>query len=216
MQEYRNRFLERLVAQDVGGSMEVIETALTAGIPADKILLMIVSSAMDEIGQRQANQEITLSEVFVTANIGEMAIERLLTQMPQRPVPVGTVVIGTIQGDYHSMGRKIVSSFLRVASFRVIDLGSNVVPSRFVDTAVAEHASVICASALLLHTAENIKEIRRLIDERNLNRWVKLVVGGAAFNLDRQLYRTVGADATAPNALGAVACVRILSRGAGQ
>jgi methanogenic corrinoid protein MtbC1 len=68
-------------------------------------------------------------------------------------------------------------------------------------------------SALLLHTAEKIKEIRQLLDERHLSPRIKLAVGGAAFNIDRELARTVGADGTALNALGAVAYVRSLQGG---
>lgn len=215
MQEYRNRFFEKLVAQDIAGSMEVIDAALGARLPANHILAQVVTSAMERIGQMQTDQQVTLSEVFVIASISDMAIDRLLSVMPERPLSLGTVVLGTIQGDYHSLGRKIVGSFLRLASYRVIDLGASVAPERFVETAVTEHAFAICVSALLLHTAENIKKIRCLLDERGLNRRIKLVVGGAAFSLDRELARTVGADSTAINAYGATACLRNLAWRAG-
>jgi trimethylamine corrinoid protein len=207
---YRQQFFDKLVNQDIAGGATVIESAIASGAPPETILLEVVSSAMDEIGRMQANQEITLSEIYVIAKIAEKAINRLLGAMPKSPPSAGTVAIGTVAGDYHGLGRKIVGSFLRAAGFRVHDLGVSVPSKDFVNTAVAMDASVICASALLLHTAEKVREIRTLLHERGLEDKIKLVAGGAAFNFDRELYRALGADATALNASDAVTVVRQL------
>ncbi len=212
MIDYQKQFFERVMAKDMPGSMRVIDAALAGGtLSPDKILLTVVSGAMDQVGKLQLNQAITLSEVFMMAAIGDAAIDRLLPEMPDLPYLGGTVVLGSAEGDYHSLGRKIVGSFLRVAGFKVVDLGASVSAATFVDRACEEQAFVIGVSALLLHTAEKIKEVRSLLDERRLSGQIKLVVGGAAFNFDRQMVRQVGADGMALNALGAVAAVRSLS-----
>jgi len=216
---YREQFLDRLLVQDLQGGIAVIDAAIQAGFPPKTILLKVVSPAMDHIGTMQANREITLSEVFVVARISDAAIDRLVRVLDSRSgqtledATAQAVIVGSAEGDYHSLGRKIVCSFLRMGRFRVIDLGASVSAQRFVDATMAEQAPVICVSALLLHTAERVKEIRALLHERSLEDQIKLVVGGAVFNIDRELYRLVGADATAVNAPGAVTVVRSLIRG---
>jgi methanogenic corrinoid protein MtbC1 len=210
--DYQKQFFDRLVAKDMAGSMRIINAALEDGtLSADTILLTIVSAAMDQVGRMQLNQMVTLSEVYMMAAIGDSAIDRLLQELPELPHTGGTVVLGSAEGDYHSLGRKIVGSFLRVGGFRVVDLGASVPAATFVDRACEEDAFVIGVSALLLHTAEKIKEVRDLLDERRLSSQIKLMVGGAAFNFDRQMVRQVGADGMALNALGAVAAVRSLN-----
>lgn len=212
MIDYQKQFFDRLVAKDMAGSMRIINAALEDGtLSADTILLTVVSAAMDQIGRMQLNQMVTLSEVFMMAAIGDAAIDRLLQELPELPYTGGTVILGSAEGDYHSLGRKIVGSFLRVGGFKVIDLGPSVPAAAFVDRACEEGAFVIGVSALLLHTAEKIKEVRDLLDERRLSGQIKLMVGGAAFNFDRHMVRQVGADGMALNALGAVAAVRSLS-----
>ncbi len=208
---FRQRFFDRLVSQDVAGGARVIEEALRASIPPEQILLKVVNSSMDEIGRMQENREITLSEIYTVARIGDQAINRLTELMPVTPEPIGVVVIGTAWGDYHGLGRKIVSSFLRAAGLIVHDLGMSVPSARFVDAAVERGASVICVSALLLHTAARIREVRAILRQRGLEHRIRLVAGGAALNFDRRLFRELGADATAPNGAEAALVVSHLA-----
>lgn len=204
---YYDRFFDLLVGQQVEQSIAAVEEAIEAGIAPQTILLEVVCPAMDEVGRMQANREITLSEIYAISRIGEAAINRLVSFLSEPPEPVGTVVIGTVAGDYHGMGRNIVAAFLRMAGFEVHDLGMSVPSQTFVDKALALNAGAICASALLLHTAEKITEIRGIMRERGIEDRVKLIAGGAPFNFDPELYRTLGADATAPNASDAVEVV---------
>lgn len=94
-----------------------------------------------------------------------------------------------------------------MAGFQVYELGVNVPSATFVDTALEKGASVICASTLLLHTMDQIRAIHDILAERKLTDSIKLVVGGAPFNFDSQLYKTVHADATAINASDAIEAV---------
>ena len=128
--------------------------------------------------------------------------------MPFPPQAEHALVIGTVAGDYHGLGRKIVAIFLRVAGFQVYDLGMSVSSAVMVDEALKVGAGVICASGLLLHTVEKVSEVRTILQARGLEDRIKLVVGGAPFNFDPQLYRSLGADAYAVNAVDAVRVVR--------
>ncbi len=207
---YRELFAEMLVNQNIQGGIGAIEWSINSGVSPESILLEVISAAMDEIGRLQAHQEITLSEIYMIAKIADLAIERVLHLMPRQATPAGIVVIGTVAGDYHGLGRKIVASFLRAAGFEVHDLGLSVSSVKFVRSAADLGASIICASALLLHTAVNVQDIRTTLRECGLENEIKLVVGGAAFNFDKELYRTLGADATAVNASDAVTVIRQL------
>jgi methanogenic corrinoid protein MtbC1 len=204
---YRDRFFDALANMDAPSARSVIAEALNADIPPGTIILEVFCSVMERFGEMQANQEITLSEIYAIAKIGQATIDQLMALLPASAHTSGTVVIGTIVGDFHGMGAKIVGIFLRMAGFEVHDLGINVPGVTFVDTAVAQNASIICASTLLLHTMDQIRTIHDILEERKLTDSIKLVVGGAPFNFDPELYKTVNADATAINASDAIETV---------
>ncbi len=204
---YQERFFDTLANMDASGARHVIDDAIEAGIPPGTIMLEVFCTVMEKFGEMQANQEITLSEIYAIARIGQATIEQLMSLLPATTHTAGTVVVGTIVGDFHGMGAKIVGIFLRMAGFEVHDLGINVPSATFVDTAVAQNASIICASTLLLHTMDQIRTIHDILDERQLTNKIKLIVGGAPFNFDPELYKTVHADATAINASDAIETV---------
>lgn len=204
---YRERYFDALANMDAMASKQIIQEAIDAAIPPGTIMLEIFCSVMDRFGELQANQEITLSEIYAIARIGQATIEQLMVFLPETTYTSGTVVIGTIAGDFHGMGAKIVATFLRMAGFHVHELGVNVPSTAFVDAAIEKEASVICASTLLLHTMDQIKAIHNILAERQLTNRIKLIVGGAPFNFDSELYKTVHADATAINASDAIEAV---------
>jgi methylmalonyl-CoA mutase cobalamin-binding domain/chain len=208
---YRDRFFDTLANMDAPGARSVIEEALKAGIPPGTIILEVFCSVMDKFGEMQANLEITLSEIYAIARIGQTTIEHLMSLLPTTTQTAGTVITGTIAGDFHGMGAKIVAIFLRMAGFEVHELGVNVPAATFVDTAVEKNASVICASTLLLHKMDQIRAIHDILDERQLTHRIKLAVGGAPFNFDPELYKTVNADATGINASDAIEVVSQLA-----
>ena len=208
---YAGEFFDAMMGLDAPGAKQVIQTALAADVAPEAIVLDIFCPAMDRFGVLQANQEITLSEIYAVARIGDNVLDQLMPLMPKSKRIAGTVVVGTVAGDFHGMGAKIVGTFLRMAGFVVHELGINVPAAAFVNTAVEKGASVICASTLLLHTLDRIREIRHLLQERQLEERIKLVVGGAPFNFDDQLYKTVHADATAVNAMDAIEVVSQLT-----
>jgi len=117
------------------------------------------------------------------------------------PVKKGAVIIGNIEDDFHSLGRKMVSIFLKSAGWEIIDLGNDVPAKDFVDKAEKTGALFIAVSAMMYSTAMNIKKVREEIDRRGLNGKIKLAAGGAVFRLRPELLEEVGGDGTAGNAI---------------
>jgi methylmalonyl-CoA mutase cobalamin-binding domain/chain len=111
--------------------------------------------------------------------------------------------MGNIEDDYHSLGRKLVTIFLRTAGWRVIDLGNDVRAEEFVDAAVANEAKIIGVSAMMLTTAKNIRNVRHEIDSRGFSGSIKLAVGGAIFKMRPELVVEVGGDGTVASAVDA-------------
>lgn len=210
---YQMQYLDALTRQNIGAGIRVIRNAIEDEIPPEDILAQVIDAAMTKVRQLYLNKEVTLTEIYVTARISERAVLRVMDVMDTPMVSEGTVVIGTMYGDHHGLGSKIVSMLLQAACFDTHHLGLSVSSTEFVDAAVRSGASIICVSTLLLHTAENVSEVRQLLRERRLENQIKLVVGGAPFNFDDRLYLEVGADATARNAAEAVATVRSLVEG---
>ncbi|MDZ7269333.1 MAG: cobalamin-dependent protein [candidate division KSB1 bacterium] len=202
-------FLACLENLDRQRAEEMTRQALSAGDDPEQLLTQMILPAMDSIAQKQRNKEIVVAQIFVMAKIIETCINMILIELPIKPRKLGTVVIGTPMGDYHGLGKKLVATFLRLADFEVMDLGLSVNRYDFVNMAIAFNAKVICVSALLLHTALGIRQIREELDSRQ-HRDIKLVVGGALFNFNPKLKDKYGADAMASNAMDAVRVVKHL------
>ncbi len=123
------------------------------------------------------------------------------------------MVIGTAKGDFHGLGKRIVAAFLKAAGFVVVDLGLSVPAEAFVGAALEEGARLIAVSALMADTALGLREVRQEMERRKAED-VRLLVGGAPFRFNSDLYRLMGADATAPNAYEAARVARTLFEGA--
>jgi len=114
-------------------------------------------------------------------------------------------VLGNAEDDYHGLGRRLVSAFLRVGGWKVVDLGYDVLPEAFVDAALREGARVVGVSAMMLTNAKNILRVRKEIDRRGLSSSLKLAVGGAVFVMRPELVAEVGGDGSADTAMEAPA-----------
>ncbi len=207
---YRTQFLDALLALDQPRAQRAIQDALAEHLPAQELIDRVVNTALEDVRAKQTNLDITLSRMYIMARIVEDALNRLLLAVPRPPEPLGTVVIGTARGDYHGLGRRLVATFLRVAGFKVVDLGISIENAQFVNMAVSVKARAILVSALLIHTAEELIGIREILRARDLDDEIKFIVGGAPFNFDPEFWQQVGADAMARNATDAVAVVRRL------
>lgn len=189
----------------------LIQKALDNGEDATFITTHILERTVEAIGKEQINRLVPLSEIYVNGRIIEACMDILLPllEKDQKKEKLGKIVIGNAFGDYHALGRQIISTFLRMAGFDVTDLGLSVPNEKFVETAKEMKANLICVSALILHTAEEIANLRDLLDKKGLKH-VKILVGGAPFYFEPRLVQMVKADAMALNGIDAIKAAKEL------
>lgn len=169
--------------------------------------LHVLEPALMLIGEKwETSEDISLAQAYVAAKVAGDFMTRSAESKPavhEDQSRKGTVVIGNIEDDYHSLGRNMVSIFLKKDGWVVHDLGNDVLASEFVDQAVEHQADIIAVSAMMYSTAMNIIKVREALKDKNLEHKIKLVVGGAVFKLRPELVKEVGGDGTAPNAIKA-------------
>ncbi|MBF0407911.1 MAG: cobalamin-dependent protein [Candidatus Riflebacteria bacterium] len=176
----------------------------------------ILDPVLEEIGQLWGGEKISLAAGYLTGKIAEETYLKILDNQEIIVKPKGCAIIGNVEDDFHSLGRRLVGIFLKNAGWNAVDLGNDVSAKTFVDSAVEHNASVIGASAMMFTTAENIIKIRNEIDERGLTSRIKLAVGGAVFKMRPELVAEVGGDGTALSALDAPALFEKLTGQTGQ
>lgn len=188
-------------------ALEVIHAAIAQGVSPEEVVFKIVIPAIEQMaGSMAENFDGNLAQHFMTSQIAAEVTEEMLARFKTAPESVGRVVIGSAEGDLHSLGKRIVMGCLKAQMVEVFDLGVNVPAERFVDEAVARDAQVIGISAMMAHTARGENgclRVRQLLQERGLERQIKIIVGGAPFRFDHELYRVVRADAWTEDGISA-------------
>lgn len=199
-----NAYIQALFDTDKPAALQIVQDALESGVAPEQVVFDVIIPGMERmIGGMISDNLVTLSQHFLAAQIAEEVVDRLLPMFTKVPVIRGHVVIGTSHGDFHGLGKKIVIGCLRARMFEVTDLGINVAPERFVDEAVAVGAEVIAISSMMVHTAtgeRGAKRVRQLLQERNLEGQLRIIVGGAPYRFHANMFREVGADAWADSA----------------
>lgn len=197
------QLLSAMMNADRSGAAEIIGRALALGITPKQVISEILDPAIVRLGQLWEQESMSLAQNFVAAKIAEDALLSCVPANTEDNQSKGAVVIGNVEDDFHSLGRRAVGLFLTAAGWEVHDLGNDVPAEQFLDKALAVKARVIGVSAMMQTTALNIRKLRELIDSRGLTGRLKLAVGGAVFNWRPELVAEVGADGTAQNAVGA-------------
>lgn len=182
------------------------QEALDAGARPDDILASL-TAGMDDVGKRFKANEIFVPEVLVSARAMKTSMELL------EPVLLAsgyqaehTVVIGTVEGDLHDIGKNLVAMMLKGANFEVVDLGTNVAPEAFAEAAVEQKAAIVCLSALLTTTMPAMKETVALLKEKGIE--AKVMVGGAP--ITEEYAKEIGASGYSSDAASAVDLARAL------
>lgn len=178
---------------------EKVQQAIDEGIPVKTILDDSLLKSMGEIGVRFKANEIFVPEVLVAAramNAGLALLEPLLAE--EGVEPIGTVVIGTVRGDLHDIGKNLVAMMLRGAGLEVIDAGVDVSTDKFLELAEKHNAQIICMSSLLTTTMEATGEIIKEMEERGVRDKYKIMIGGAP--VTDEFAKKVGADYYTPDA----------------
>ena len=189
---------------------ELTSRAVADGIPAPEILDEGLIAGMNVVGRKFGAHEIFLPQVLLAAramNAGIAVLKPLLAEGEVQSL--GKVVIGTMKGDLHDIGKNLVGIMLKGAGFEVIDLGSDVPAETFVDTAVAEGAAVVGLSALLTTTMSGMRDVVEMVKRRGLAGDIKVVIGGAP--VSREFASDIGADAYSYDAANAVEVVKRLT-----
>ncbi|MFO1445205.1 cobalamin-dependent protein [Bacillus sp. Bva_UNVM-123] len=205
-----HQFLHELKRENVKEAINIIHTSLEQGHTPQTLLHDVLERAIFQSGQEQIGKAIPLSEIYINSRIIQMSLDMLLPHLKESESRYGTIVIGNAFGDYHALGKKIIVSFLKLGGFHVIDLGMSVPNEKFVEVIKKEKAKIVAVSSLILHSAEEIKKLKALLKKNNLND-VKILVGGAPFLFDRELYKQYDADGTAANGIEAIhVCKKLL------
>ncbi|HSL24479.1 MAG TPA: corrinoid protein [Vicinamibacterales bacterium] len=188
---------------------QLVRDALARQTPALEILNDGLLAGMARVGEQFRLREIFLPDVLLAARAMYAGLDLLKPLLAQDGMPsAGRVVLGTVKGDLHDIGKNLVGIMLQGAGFEVIDLGHDVTAERFVDTAQARGASVIGLSALLTTTMTGMKDVVDLVRARGLAGRVRVIVGGAP--VSESWAREIGADAYGYDAANAVDRVRAL------
>ena len=172
---------------------ELVNQALQAGISAQTILTEGLLSGMNVIGEKFKNNQVYVPEVLVAAramNAGATILKPYLTE--EGVGAKGKVCIGTVQGDLHDIGKNLVKMMMEGKGLEVIDLGTDVSPQTFIQTAIDEDCQVICLSALLTTTMSVMADVVRAAEEAGIRDKVKIMVGGAP--ITDEFCREIGAD----------------------
>jgi len=181
--------------------------AIASRIDTKTILDDGLIAGMTVVGAKFKNHDIFLPDVLLAAKAMYAGLDLLKPLMIKEGIPtIGKVVIGTVQGDLHDIGKNLVGIMLKGAGFEVIDLGKDVPPEKFVDTAINEHADVIGLSALLTTTMPVMQKVVDLAKARGIYGRTRIIVGGAP--LSAEYARQIGADAYCFDGIKTVECVK--------
>jgi corrinoid protein of di/trimethylamine methyltransferase len=204
-----DQLFEAILTGDAATALQLTEAALAAGVDPQQLVSERMIPAMDEVGRRFENGEFFVPELLIAGRAMKGALERVRPLLAQQGVqPVGRVVIGTVKGDLHDIGKGLVASMLEGGGFEVVDLGVDVPDDKFVETARESSADIVALSALLTTTMNNMKSAIQSLREADLPHTCKIIVGGAP--VSQQFAEAIGADGYSDNAAGAVALARSL------
>ena len=200
---------EGVISGDGAGVKSMAADALEEGLVASDVLQKALMPAMEEVGRRMKEGEFYIPEVLIAARAMQMGLDILKPYLAEGEVgSSGTVVIGTVKGDLHDIGKNLVGMMFEGAGYTVVDLGTDASPEKFVEAAKESSANLIGLSALLTTTMVAMKDTVEAFVEAGVRDQVKIMVGGAPVT---QAYADeIGADGYAPDAGSVVEAARQL------
>jgi 5-methyltetrahydrofolate--homocysteine methyltransferase len=188
---------------------ELVQTALDQGLTPKDILQKGLLPGMDEVGARFERCEIFVPSILLSAQAMQNGLEVLRPHLVETGAkPAGTIVLGTVKGDIHDIGKNLVGMLCEGAGFDVINLGFDVGPEKFIDAIKSHKPDIVGMSAMLTTTMLAMGHIIKAIQEANLRDQVKVIIGGAP--VDAEIANRIGADGYGYNAPDAVKLVKQL------
>jgi 5-methyltetrahydrofolate--homocysteine methyltransferase len=194
-----NAITETLITGDGDKLKELVQIALDAGTPANEILQQGLIVGMDIVGEKMECGDMFIPEVLMSAQAMSISVEILKPLLADgESASAGKVLIGTVKGDLHDIGKNLVVMMMQSAGFEVIDLGVDVEPEKFVEAIRENKPSIVGLSALLTTTMPMMKKSIESIEASGLRDGLKIIVGGAPVN--QAFADEVGADGYASDA----------------
>lgn len=194
---------------DAPTAKSVTQKAIDEGVDPQTLLNEYMIPAMDEVGRLFEANEYFVPELLIAARAMKGALEIIKPILVGTGAkPIGRVVIGTVRGDLHDIGKNLVAAMLEGGGFEVIDLGVDVSPERFVQTVQEKDAQIVAVSALLTTTMPGMKTTIEALKEAGIRDRVKVMIGGAP--VTQRYADEIGADGFSDNASGAVRVAREL------
>ncbi len=204
-----SKLYDAILNGDNKTSVAITRQALEEGADPLEIVSRHMIPAMDEAGRRFECEEYFVPELLLAARAMKGALELIRPLLAaQGAEPVGRVIIGTVKGDLHDIGKNLIASMLEGGGFEVIDLGCDVAPEKFVQAVKEKNPNLVCLSALLTVTMPSMKTTIQALEAAGVRHKVRVVIGGAP--VTEQYALEIGADAYGPNASSAVPIARKL------
>jgi 5-methyltetrahydrofolate--homocysteine methyltransferase len=206
----RTRLYESILNGDAKTAASVSKQAIEEGLDPIGLVTQQMIPAMDEVGKRFECEEYFVPELLLSGRAMKAALAIIRPLLAASGAqPTGRVVIGTVKGDLHDIGKNLVASMLEGGGFEVTDLGADVPPERIIAAVKASNANIVCLSALLTVTMPAMKTTIDAMKSAGIRAKVKIMVGGAP--VTRQYAEEIGADGYSENASAAVALARTLT-----
>lgn len=204
--------LQRAILEyDSEAAARLAKKALEEGTDPLSIIEEELRPALDMVGEKFETHEFFLPHLVMCADAMKAAVDVLLKEVPKEEILLGTVVIGTVEGDIHDIGKNLVSAFLRSSGFEVHDIGVDNKVQDFIEKAKEVNADIICASALMSATLPYQEDLISMLQDSGLSDRFKVMIGGAPTTAE--FAERIGADAWGDNASEAVEKARKLVSG---
>ena len=208
MSDYKELY-DAILTGNAKKAEEVTRAAIEAKADPAELVQKYMVPAMDEVGKRFECNEYFVPELLIAARAMKTSLEMLTPLLAEAGAePVGRVVIGTVQGDLHDIGKNLVASMLEGGGFQVVDLGVDVPPEKFVEVAKEKDGTILALSALLTTTMTMMKNVIDALDKAGVRKNTRVIIGGAP--ITQQYADEIGADGYSDNASAAVALARKL------
>ena len=213
MKEFFDKLKEYVIDGEEDDAVELTREAIESGISPIDVVQKGLVPILDEMGEQFARLEIFLPDLVISADVAKVVKDEVrehILNSAEASDNKGTIVIGTVKGDVHDIGKNIVSTLLEVSGYKVIDLGNDVEPYAFVENARKEKADIIALSSLLTTSMPFMIDVLKLLDGLNIRDQFKVIVGGGP--VSQAWADEIGADGYSNDANDAVAlCNRIMA-----
>jgi corrinoid protein of di/trimethylamine methyltransferase len=206
------KLYDAVLSGDVKTAVAMTQQAIAEKMNPGSLITDAMIPAMAEVGRLYQCEEYFVPELLLSARAMKSALELLRPLLAETGVqPTGKVVIGTVKGDLHDIGKNLVASMLEGGGFEVTDLGVDVSPERFIAAVQEKRAQIVCLSALLTVTVPSMKTTIEAFKQAGIRDQVKVMIGGAPVTAD--YVKEIGADAYGENASVAVSVARQICAG---